>query len=326
MAEDPYTVLGVARDASEAQVRSAYRKLAKTHHPDLNPGDKAAEEKFKAISGAYDILSDAEKRGRYDRGEIDAQGQERPPRGYYRDRAEGREGARYAGGGPGVSDEDLGDILSNLFGQGGMGGASGFGGMGGRGGGAGMRMRGPDRQYRLVVPFVDAARGTTQRLTLPEGGTLDVRIPPGIESGQVLRLRGKGGTGLGDAPPGDALIEVEVDPDARFRREGRDIHVELPVSLGEAVLGARVPVPTLDGEVMLTVPKGSDTGTRLRLRGKGIAGAGGAPAGDQYATLRVHVGPIDAQLEEFLRSWAPSHPYDPRSGTGTGRGTGEDRA
>src|SRR5690349_12785219 len=207
--QDPYTLLGVGRDAGEDDIRKAYRKLAKRYHPDLNPGDKEAEERFKEISGAHDLLSDPEKRARFDRGEIDAAGQERPDRSYYRSHAEGRQGGRYGGfgdwevGGGEAPAEDVEDLFSNFFGRGFR--------AGGREGAA-IRMRGPDRHYTLVVDFIDAVRGGMQRLSLPEGKTLDVAVPPGTEDGQVLRLRGQGAPGLGGGPPGDALIEIHVAP------------------------------------------------------------------------------------------------------------------
>ena len=266
MADDPYKTLGVPRDATEPQIRKAYLKLAKTTHPDLNPGDAKAEERFKAVNAAHDLLQDTGQRARYDRGEIDGAGQPRPPPGpppgsrRYRDHAEGAAGARYSAG----MDDDLGDILSGMFGARGR---AGFG--AGPAGGA-------DRRYTLQVSFLDAARGATQRLSLPDGGSLDVRIPAGVDSGQVLRLRGKGAPGT---PPGDALIEIEVGPHPLFRREGRDIHLDLPVTVAEAVLGGRVTVPTVDGPVSMAVPPGSSTGTRLRLRGRGVAASGGQPAG-----------------------------------------------
>lgn len=301
MADDPYQLLGVARDATDKQIRSAFLKLAKTSHPDLNPGDKQAEARFKAISAAHDLLSDPERRGRFDRGEIDGAGQERPPPGarYYRDHAESAAGARYrAGASPfGADPDDLGDILSGLFGQRGQRGA--------RGSAAGV-----DRRYTLTVSFLDAVRGATQRLVLPEGGSLDVRIPPGLESGQVLRLRGKG---AGD-PPGDALIEVDVTPHKTFRRTGRDIELDLPVSITEAVLGGKVTVPTIAGPVTMSIPPGSDTGTRLRLRGRGVPAAGSLPAGDAYAVLKLVLGPPDPALAEFLRDRANAPSWDPREG------------
>ncbi len=303
MADDPYKTLGVARDATEKQIRKAYLKLAKTTHPDLNPGDAAAEERFKAVNTAHDLLQDTEQRGRYDRGEIDGAGQQRPPPGpppgsrRYRDHAEGAAGTRYSAG-TGM-DDDLGDILSGLFGARGRGGAGG----GPRGG--------ADRRYSLAVPFLDAVCGTTQRLSLPEGGSLDVRIPAGLDSGQVLRLRGKGGPGT---PPGDALIEVEVGPHPLFRREGRDIHLDLPVTVAEAVLGGRVTVPTVDGPVSMAVPAGSGTGTRLRLRGRGVPVSGEQPAGDAYAMLRIVLAPDDPGLAAFLRDRTDAPEWDPRAG------------
>ncbi len=305
MADDPYQVLSVKRDATDKQIRSAFLKLAKTTHPDLNPGDAKAEERFKAVNAANDLLSDPERRAQFDRGEIDAAGQQRPPPGpppgqrYYRDHADGAAGASYSarpGAGFGGGDDDLGDILSGLFGARGRGGAP-------RGGG--------DRRYSLPVSFLDAVRGATQRLTLPDGGSLDVRIPPGLESGQVLRLRGKGDPG---DPPGDALIEVTVGSHPLFRREGRDILLDLPVTVAEVVLGGRVTVPTITGPVTMTVPAGSDTGARLRLRGKGVPAAGGQPAGDAYATLRIVLGPPDEGLATYLRDRKDAPAFDPRAG------------
>lgn len=297
MAEnDPYETLGVSRTASADEVRRAYRKLAKKHHPDLNPGNKAAEDRFKAIAGAYDLLSDADKRARFDRGEIDATGQERPERNFYRGHAEGAQGARYTAS---PSEEELGDIFGSFFRQAGRGGAN-------------MRMRGQDQLYQLTVSLIDTITGATRRLTLPDGRTLDVVIPPGLEDGQTLRLRGQGGPGLNGGPAGDALIEVGVAPHPFFRRDGRDVHLDLPVSLAEAVLGGRITVPTPSGSVAMTVPKGSDTGTRLRLRGRGVAAHGKLPAGDEYVILQVVIGPQDEKLADFLRGWAPDHAFDPR--------------
>ena len=302
-AQTPYEVLGVKPDASAEEIRKVYRKLAKQLHPDLNPGKPAAEERFKAVSAAYDLLSDPEKRARYDRGEIDESGAERPPRSYYRGYAEGAEGRKYQPEG----EMDLGD-LEDLFA------AFGSGGRGWRGrGGEGFRARGADRLFTLTVDFVEAAAGATKRLSLAPEEWLDVTIPPGINDGQVLRLRGKGGPGLGGGPVGDALIEVRVAPHPLFRRDGDDIRIELPVSLAEAVLGARVTVPTVTGPVTMTIPKGSDSGSQLRLRGKGIQRKPGA--GDQYVTLKVVLGPSgDPELSEFLEKWAPRHPFDPRQG------------
>ncbi|GBQ94423.1 molecular chaperone DnaJ [Acetobacter nitrogenifigens DSM 23921 = NBRC 105050] len=295
---DPYEILGVARTASQDDIRKAYRALAKKYHPDLNPGDKAAEEKFKSISRANDLLSDENQRGRFDRGEIDGSGQERAPPGYgahggYRDFADGAGGFRYGGGGGGFSQEDLGDILGGMFG----GGRSGFG---RRPGGP---ERGADRSYSLTVPFVDAVLGATSRINLPGGAELDVRIPPGIEDGQVLRLRGKGAPGQQGGPDGDALITVTVTPDARYTREGRDLRQRLPVDLKTAVLGGPIMVPTPSGTVRMNVPEGSDTGSVMRLRGRGVKEHGGHEAGNLYVVLEIHVGKPDDALQAFLKDW-----------------------
>jgi len=307
MAKDPYEALGVARGATEAEIRSAYRKLAKRYHPDMNPGDKAAEERFKEASAAHTLLSDTEKRARYDRGEIDASGQEQGFGGF------GGGGARYgsspfggggtAGGQGFGSGEDFSDIFSELFGRSRSSG----------GGGATRPMRGQDQSYRLRVDFLDAVRGATQRLTLPDGRSLEVKVPAGIEDGQTMRLKGQGGPGMNGGPAGDALIEIQVAPHKLFRREGRDIHVEVPVTLAEAVLGGKITVPTPSGDVTVNVPKHSDSGTRLRLRGKGVAARGSHAAGDQYVTLKLVAGTVDAELEAALREWADRHAaYDPR--------------
>src|SRR5713101_7925322 len=300
MAQTPYEVLGVKPDASAEAIRKAYRKLAKEFHPDLNPGKPAAEARFKAVSAAHELLSDPEKRARYDRGEIDESGAERP-RYSYRPHAEGAQGRKYQPPG----EMDIGD-LDDLFAMFGRGGARGSRGGGGRAG-EGFQMPGPDRQFTLTIDFPLAATGGKQRLALSPAEWLDVTIPPGIDDGQVLRLKGKGAPGFGGGPPGDALLEVHCAPHPFFRREGDDVHVELPVSLSEAVLGARVPVPTVTGPVTMTIPPGSDTGTRLRLRGKGIHRKRRGPqttaesTGDQYVTLKVMIGASDdAALARFL--------------------------
>lgn len=297
MAEDPYKVLGVARDASPEAIKAAYRKLARKHHPDLNPGKPEAEARFKAVSTAHDLLSDPERRARFDRGEIDAEGQEQAPAGAYRRYAEQPQGARYD---QRPDAEMFDDLFSDIFRT---------------------RQRaesgpalGADEAYRLAVPFLHAVQGATEQLTLPDGRVLSVKIPPGISSGQVLRLRGQGGAGRRGGPAGDALIEVDVASDPRWRREGNDLHMTLPVSLKEAVLGGPVVVPTPSGPLRVTLPAGSDTGRQIRLRGKGIAAHGSRAAGDLFLTLSVVLGASDPALEEFLRTWEPAEPSNPRAG------------
>jgi DnaJ-class molecular chaperone len=296
--DDPYEMLGVARDASQEQIRAAYRKLAKQHHPDLNPGNAKAEERFKAISSANAMLSDPVQRGRYDRGEIDASGQEQAPGPSYRDHAEGERGRKYDRTGArsgGWSRDDLSDIFGSMFDRdresGGI---------------------GRDERYALTTSFLDAINGATQRLTLPDGRTLDVKIPPGTSSGQTLRLRGQGGEGQGGR--GDAFIEITVAAHSFFTREGRDIRLELPVTLSEAVLGGQISVPTPGGPVRMSIPPGSDSGTKLRLKGRGAPKHGEMPAGDLYATLRVEIGKPDEALQQFLRDWKPKEALDPRRG------------
>ena len=315
MARNPYEVLGVKPTATDAELRSAYRKLAKKFHPDLNPGNKAAEATFKEIGAANDIVGDKDKRGRFDRGEIDASGAEKPasPYGAYRHYAEGEGGERYRGsgfsGGDNLSPEDLDDVFSFFSNGGGR----------RRGGGAGARdfpMRGADRQYLLTIDFLAAVNGAKKRLDLPGGKNLEVRIPAGLRDGQILRLEGQGGNGLGGGPPGDALIEVHVEPHPWFRRDGDDIHLDLPVTLAEAVLGAKVSVLTADGNVTMSIPANSNSGRTLRLKGKGAPKPGlKGERGDQYVTLKVMLPPSgDSGLADVLRDWATKHPYDPRQG------------
>lgn len=298
MAEDPYKLLGVPRDATPEAIKAAYRKLARKHHPDLNPGKPEAEDRFKAVSVANELLSDPERRARFDRGEIDAGGQENaPPDPSYRRYAEEEAGARYSQRRDAETYEDL---FADIFEA--------------RRRAEAAPRRGPDEFYRLAVPFVHAVAGATEQLTLPDGRVLSVKIPPGIVSGQVLRLRGQGSPGHRGGPAGDALIEVDITEERRWRREGSDLHMDLPVSLREAVLGGAVLVPTPSGALRVTLPAGSDTGRQIRLRGKGVAAHGTRAAGDLFLTLRVVIGPSDAALEEFLRGWTPEHPSDPRAG------------
>ena len=277
---DPYSVLGVAKTASDDDIRKAFRKLAKKHHPDLNPGDKAAEAKFKEISQANDILSDPEKRRRFDAGEIDATGQEVPPRGFYRDQAGGFGGAKYERAGAHEEFVDMGGLPVT---------------------------------YSLRVPFLVAARGGKQRVNLPDGKTLDIDIPEGAIDGQTLRLKGQGMPGAKGRPPGDAYVEIHVEPHAFFEARDNDIHVEVPVTVTEAALGGRIRVPTVGGPVMLNVPAGSNTGTSLRLKGRGLLDRKSKQRGDQYVKLKVVLPEQpDAALKEFLEKWEAGRAQDPR--------------
>jgi DnaJ-class molecular chaperone len=313
--KDLYTVLGISRQASQDEVKKAYRKLAKIYHPDLNPGSKDAEQKFKEISQAYDILADADKRKRYDAGEIDATGQEQAPRGgFYRSHGAGGRGSKYTHFDYG-EEFSAEDIFADLFG-------GGFGGFRGGGAGAGTRgyrtqARGGDVNYSIRVGFVEAATGARKRVRLADGNTVDVTIPPGCEDGQTLRLKAKGKPGLGGGPAGDAYVKVKVEPHPFFRREGNDIHLDLPISLQEAVEGATVTVPTVTGPVSMRIPAGSNTDKTMRLRGRGIAPKGDGAKGDQYVRLKVVLpDKQDEELKSFVRKWAKNHPYDPREKAG----------
>ena len=292
---DPYEILGVDKKASADDIQKAYRRLAKKHHPDLNPGDKSAEDKFKDASAAYALLGDAEKRARFDRGEIDASGAEQQQqRRYYRDFAERGEAGQSSDSG--FADFSDADILSEIFGR----------------RGANMKMRGGDVQYHLAVDFLSAVNGARPQLSLPDGSQITVTIPPGTRDKQVLRLKGKGRPGYNGGESGDALIEIEVRPHPLFTRKDDDIHLDLPISLAEAVLGGKVKTPTPSGDVMLNVPKGANTGTVLRLKGKGVKKPDGSH-GDEYVTLKVVLpDKPDPELEEFIARWSKAKTYDPR--------------
>lgn len=299
---DPYDTLGVTRSASQKDIQNAYRRLAKKLHPDLNPGDKEAQSKFQALSAAYDVLGDEEKRARFDRGEIDATGAERPQRRYYRDFAQAGAGTRRYESAAGFGDfGNADDILSAIFSRGDRG---------------GFRARGADRHYRLEVDFLDAVNGTSERITLPDGRTLDVVIPPGTNDGQTLRLAGRGDAGPDGRNSGDAFIEITVRPHPFFKREGRNILLDLPISLTEGVLGGKVTVPTPAGPVTATIPKWSNTGKILRLRGKGVPGRDGK-RGDEYLTLQIMLpDQPDAELEAFAKRWAAGKAHNPRQRMG----------
>ena len=294
---DPYKVLGVARSASADDIQKAYRKLAKKLHPDLNPGNPEAEEKFKEVAGAYGLIGDAEKRKRFDSGEIDAAGAERPRQNYYRDYASSDQDHPYADNSGFADFMESEDAFAELL---------------KRSARAQANRRGHDLEFRLPIEFVESIAGTNKRLTLPDSSTVDVAIPPGMTEGQVLRLRGKGAPGLGKGSPGDILIEVEIKPDRSFTRQGDDIYLELPITLTEAVLGARIKVPTPTGTVTMSVPKGSNSGSTLRLRGKGAPKQAGGH-GDQLVKLKVVLPKEpDLELEAFVTSWEGGKTYNPR--------------
>jgi DnaJ-class molecular chaperone len=298
LSDDPYAILGVKRDAAQEDVQKAYRRLAKKYHPDINPGNAKAEGQFKEIARAYDVLGDPAKRKRFDEGEIDAQGADRPRQRPYRDYADS--GANPYTSSAGFSDfEGAEDLFSEMFGR------------GGRGRNANFRMPGEDFLYRLTVDFLDAVNGTKTQMALPGGSTLEVTIPPGVHAGQTLRLRGKGQAGQGGGPPGDALVEIEVRPHRMFTRKGDDILIDLPISLTEAVQGGKISVPTPTGSVHMTVPKWTNTGTVLRLKGKGVLGRAGGH-GDEYVTLMLTLPATpDADLERFVSQWTPTPVGEP---------------
>jgi len=298
--KNPYEVLGVAPTASADEIKKAYRRLARKLHPDLNPGDKAGEERFKEVNTAYQLLGDAEQRRRYDAGEIDESGAERPQQRYYRDYAGSPQGAAYASDAGFADFGDGDDPFADLLRQAAR---------------ARANRPGRDLHYRMPIPLAEAITGGSRRLTLPGGDTLDVTIPAGVVDGQTLRLRGKGEPGAGKGGPGDALIEIEVLPDPRFTREGDDLVLDLPVSLREAVLGGKVRAATPTGTVEIAIPAGSSSGTRLRLKGMGAPRRGGS-RGDEYVRVRIVLPkPPDPELVKFVTDWKAGEQFDPRAET-----------
>jgi DnaJ-class molecular chaperone len=306
LAQDPYQELGVSRTASADEIRKAFRKLAKTLHPDQNPGDKKAEERFKRVTGAFDILGDEEKRKKFDRGEIDADGRE-TMRGF-------SGGNPFGGGGPfrgqggggfsGAEGVNFDDILGEMFGRGGQGGSGGFG------GGRGFTSKGADIRARLEIDLEDAIQGANRRITFGDGRSLDVAIPKGAAEGQTLRLRGQGHPGRNGGPNGDVLIELALKRHPIYRIDGADLYMDLPVSVPDAVLGAKVDAPTPEGAVALTVPKGSNSGATLRLKGRGGVDANTGKRGDLFARIMVTLPePPDAQLIKIAEDWRKNRPY-----------------
>jgi len=316
MTQDPYAALGLTKDATADEIKKAYRKIARTDHPDLNPDDPVAEVRFKDASHAHDLLKDPEQRRRFDAGEIDASGVEQAPRGYYRDEARRPENpytkSRPApGGAPFGEGFDADNFFANFArSRRTAGNGDGFG------RGAPGDIPGHDTQYRLAISFLDAARGAKTRITLPDGKALEVTIPEGAGDGQTLRLRGKGEPGFGAGRPGDAFITLDVTPNPDFEREGDDIVVTLSISIDEAILGGKVPVNTVTGAVNVTVPPGASSGQVLRLKGRGVKGRSGK--GDQRVTLRIISPPkIDDELRLFMEGWRVNHSYNPRAGKET---------
>lgn len=293
--QNPYAILGVSERASADEIRKAYRKLAKDLHPDARPGDKVAEERFKQVTSAFKLLSNAETRAMFDRGEIDADGRERPPF-HYRTRPGAGPGQR----GPQGRFEDLGDIFADLF--------------------AAERSarprrpapeKGADIRTRVTISLPEAVKGARKRLSLPGGRALDVSIPAGVSEGQVLRLKGQGQPSLTGGPAGALLVEIHIAAHPHFRREGDDIRLDLPISLKEAVLGGQVRAPTLDGDVEVRIPAGASSGAVLRLKGRGAVKSDGS-RGDQLVRLMIDLPPADPALEEFAETWTPPAGYDPR--------------
>ena len=306
---DPYKTLGVARDATEADIKKAYRKLAKELHPDRNKDNPKASERFSQVTNAYDLLNDKDKRARFDRGEIDGDGNPAAPFGFG-----GGGGGRpqpgggfrsegYESGGP-----DMSDIFEGLFGgaqRGGGGFSSGFG--------RRAQPKGENVAYRLQVPFVEAATLEPQRVTLADGKTLDLKLPAGVETGTQMKLGGKGEPGPGGA--GDAILTIDVQPHRFFTRDGDDVRIDLPISLAEAVLGGSIKAPTVDKPVMLTIPKGTTSGKTLRLKGKGFHKKGGG-RGDQLVTLMIDIPANDAALATFVEGWKDHGAGNPRGAMG----------
>ncbi len=297
MAQDPYQELGVGRTASEEELRKAFRKLAKQYHPDKNPGDKAAEERFKRVSAAFDLLGDSEKKRKFDAGEIDAEGRET-----MRARGPGPFAQQGGFGGTEFDGIDLDELLGGMFG------GRGGGRAGGRGRG-GFASRGADVRGRVELDLEEAIGGSRKRLEFSDGRAIDVTIPKGAADGQILRLKGQGAPG--PAGPGDAYIELSIRPHPVFRREGDTLTMEVPVSVPDAILGGKVQAPTPEGPVTLSVPKGSNSGSILRLKGRGLANTGGR-RGDLLARLVVTLPePPDEDLERFAETWRNERPYSP---------------
>lgn len=284
--KNPYEVLGLAQSASQAEIKSAYRNLAKELHPDVNPGDTIVEQRFKEVTAAYDMLSNEEKRAQFDRGEINPDGSPRMDGSFRR----GYQGAGAA---------DFEDIVADLFGR----------------RRRPQQAKGKSVTYSIRVPFLEAARGGMQRVRLQDGKTVEVNVPPATSDGDSLRLKGRGMPGAGGGPNGDAFVEIQVDPHPHFERDGLDIRIDVPITLTEAVLGAKVNVPTIKGTVSVSVPAGSSSGRVLRLKGRGLSKGG--QDGDEFVRLLIHLPEeMDSKLKDFVRSWTKQGDYDVRKKAG----------
>jgi DnaJ-class molecular chaperone len=302
MAASPYETLGIKKDASEAEIKAAYRQLAKKHHPDLNPGDASAKLRFAEISSANDLLSDKDKRAAFDRGEIDAAGQP-SQQNTYRDYAGTEQGRKYRpaspppgfegfeGGAGGFDPSQFGEMFGSMF-----------------GGGRARAAENLDARYTIEIDLLEAVQGAAKRVAMPGGAVLDITIPAGVSEGQQLRLKGQGNAGR-DGKTGDAFVELRIRPHKLFTRDGNDIRIDLPIGFHESILGSKITVPTVHGPVAMAVPQGASSGRILRLKGKGIKG------GDQFVKLEIVMPPaIDAGLRGMIGEWAKTHAYDPRQG------------
>ena len=306
MSTDPYEALGVQAKATDKQITAAYRKLAKKYHPDLNPGDVSAEERFKKISAAYNLLGDAEKRARYDVGEVDADGMEKPQDQYYHTYArKGPEQPYYdASGFRDFGDES--DLFAELFAR-------------AQAEKARAQTSRPmpgelDRHYNMSVTFLEATLGANRRVTMPDGSILAIKVPAGIENGMKIRLKNKGSPAPAGGKTGDAYVKIKVEPHKFFERKGSDIILELPISLDEAILGAKIAVPTIHGKIMMNIPKGAGNDQILRLKGKGISASKKGISGNQLVHLKVILPKkIDTELSDFMKTWRTNNSYSVRS-------------
>ncbi|MBB4347282.1 MULTISPECIES: DnaJ C-terminal domain-containing protein [Rhizobiaceae] len=305
MRQNPYEILGVKQDASQKDIQSAFRKLAKKYHPDLNPGDQKAEDIFKEISAANEILGDEEKRARFDRGEIDINGVERAPFQQHREYAGANGGEAFFDEGGFSQFGGFEDIFESFMSRRG-------GQTGSQFGGGQFRSKGADVHYTMEVPFLDAINGTTAPVSFGTGSSLDVKIPAGTRDGQVLRLRGKGGKGAPKGQDGDALIEIKIKPHPFFKRDGDDIRVEIPITIREAVLGGKIKVPTPGGYLNVTLKPNTNTGTTLRLKGKGAPKPSGG-YGDLLATVKIVLSEKpDPDLAALMENLPEKPNEDPR--------------